>query len=71
MHIVRVCERLPRLKLISDFAFLSTEKSGKSRIKNRFLDSPKGAQPKKIFLDSTLWIPNTLDSIVSGMPWNS
>ena len=50
MHIVRVCERLPRLNLISDFAFLSTEKSGKSRIKNRFLDSPKGAQSKKFFL---------------------
>ena len=27
---------------ISDFAFVSAAKSGKSRIKNLFLDSPKG-----------------------------
>ena len=31
---------------ISDFAFLSTAKSGKSGIKNPFLDSPKGTHPK-------------------------
>ena len=30
---------------ISDFTFLSTAKSGKSRIKNLFLDSPKGTHP--------------------------
>ena len=30
---------------ISDFTFLSTAKSGKSRIKNPFLDSPKGTHP--------------------------
>ena len=34
---------------ISDFAFLSTAKSGKSRIKIPFLDSPKGAHPKNYF----------------------
>ena len=34
---------------ISDFAFLSTAKSGKSRIKNPFLDSPKGTHPKGAF----------------------
>ena len=32
---------------ISDFTFLSTAKSSKSRIKNPFLDSPKGTHPKK------------------------
>ena len=32
---------------ISDFTFLSTAKSGKSRIKNPFLDSLKGTHPKK------------------------
>ena len=48
----RVGERLPRLQNpISDFTFLSTAKSGKSRIKNPFLDSPKGTHPK---LHSTL-----------------
>ena len=31
---------------ISDFTFLSTAKSGKSRIKNPFLDSPKGTHPQ-------------------------
>ena len=31
---------------ISHFTFLSTTKSGKSKIKNRFLDSPKGTNPK-------------------------
>ena len=31
---------------ISDFTFLSTAKSGKSRIKNPFLDSPKGTHPE-------------------------
>ena len=31
---------------ISDFTFLSTAKSGKSRIKNPFLDAPKGTHPK-------------------------
>ena len=30
----------------SDFTFLSTAKSGKSKIKNPFLDSPKGTRPK-------------------------
>ena len=30
---------------ISDFTFLSTAKSGKSRIQNPFLDSPKGTHP--------------------------
>ena len=48
---------------ISDFTFLSTAKSGKSRIKNPFLDSPKGKHPymlsnhtelrKKTFLEAT------------------
>ena len=33
---------------ISDFTFLSTAKSGKSRIKNPFLDSPKGTHPKTL-----------------------
>ena len=31
---------------ISDFTFLSTAKFGKSRIKNPFLDSPKGTHPE-------------------------
>ena len=31
---------------ISDFTFLSTAKSGKSRIKNPFFDSPKGTHPR-------------------------
>ena len=31
---------------ISDFTFLSTAKSGKSMIKNPFLDSPKGTHPQ-------------------------
>ena len=33
---------------MSDFTFLSTAKSGKSRIKNPFLDSPKGTHPKNL-----------------------
>ena len=34
---------------ISDFTFLSTAKSGKSRIQNPFLDSPKGTHPRLHF----------------------
>ena len=33
---------------ISDFAFLLTTKSGKSRIKNPFLDSSKGTHPVRV-----------------------
>ena len=39
MHIARVTKVT---NPISDFTFLSTAKSGKSRIKNPFLNSPKG-----------------------------
>ena len=50
MHIACICDRLARLQIqfeLSDFAFLSTAKSGKSRIKNPFLDQPRpqGAFP--------------------------
>jgi len=38
--------------LISDFAFLLAAKSGKSRIKNPFLDSPKGPHPKYVVIKS-------------------
>ena len=51
MHIARVCERLP-IKVtnpVSDFTFLSSSKSVKSRIKNPFLDAPKGTHPKSLF----------------------
>ena len=33
-------------KIVPFDTFLSTEKSGKSRIKNPFLDSPKGTHPE-------------------------
>ena len=39
---------------ISDFTFLSTAKSGKSRIKNPFLDSPKGTHPKSLLTSCLL-----------------
>ena len=42
MHIARVTKVT---NPISDFTFLSTAKSGKSRIKNPFLNSPKGTLP--------------------------
>ena len=42
MHIARVTKVT---NPISDFTFLSTAKSGKSRIKNPFLNSPKGTHP--------------------------
>ena len=47
MHIARVCERVTKVtNPISDSTFLSTARSGKSRIKNPFLDSSKGTHPK-------------------------
>ena len=46
MHIA-YCNKVTKVtNPISDFTFLSTAKSGKSRIKNPFLDSPKGTHPK-------------------------
>ena len=47
MHIARVAWRKVTkvTNPISDFTFLSTAKFGKSRIKNPFLDSPKGTHP--------------------------
>ena len=51
MRIVRVCERLPRLKIqfrISRSFRPRNQANPGSKI--GFLDSPKGAQPKKIFL---------------------
>ena len=46
MRIARVCESYRGYK--SNFAFhvKSIAKSSKSRIKNPFLDSPKGTHPK-------------------------
>ena len=46
MHIA-YCNKVTKVtNPISDFTFLSTAKSGKSRIKNPFLDSPKGTHPQ-------------------------
>ena len=46
MHIA-YCNKVTKVtNPISDFTFLSTAKSGKSRIKNPFLDSPKGTHPE-------------------------
>ena len=50
LHTAGVCERL-QVNPISDFMFLSTAKSGKSRIKNPFLDSPKGTHPYNYILN--------------------
>ena len=48
MHIARFCERLPRLQIqfLISRSFRPRE-SGKSGIKNPFLDSPKGSHPKE------------------------
>ena len=48
MHIA-YCNKVTKVtNPISDFTFLSTAKSGKSRINNPFLDSLKGTHPKTL-----------------------
>ena len=59
MH-VAYCNKVTKVtNPISDFTFLSTAKSGKSRIKNPFLDSPKGTHP--LFQGSLLVIVIMID----------
>ena len=47
MHTAHVCERVPRLQIQFRISrSFRPRKSGKSRIKNQFLNSPKGTHLK-------------------------
>ena len=50
---------------ILDFTFLSTAKSGKSRLKNPFLDSPKGTQPNFAILIQLHYCPINNNQYIS------